>query len=541
VFWDADKVFLDDNYHQAGRFLRKIKQNWSYYNNQPFNWIFEEFSTEKNIQIIGTPKAVGQAKIIGEIVENHPQNPHNLSKTVIILPEKNLLTSVLYSLPSSVGDLNITLGYPSKNNPVQFLVNRLFKMHTFAKSKSENSYTFYYKDVLEVLSHPLVEPLLNSEEVINIIKSNNFTFITHQKLAELHPEKNRFFYLIFDKWNENTLEILNRISDILLHIKDYLNQNSDTDKITKTFVFEIFKVINQLKNYFSDTSKPFSVTALYGIYKQVVDVAEVAFEGEPLSGLQIMGILESRNLDFETVIIASMNEGKFPLGKSHNSFIPLDVKREYGLPSYRERDAVYTYHFYRLLQRAKSVYLIYNTDNDSFDGGEKSRFITQLEVEKQPNHQISHQMYHAVLPNTALSEMIIEKSESVMNRLGEIAKNGFSPSALSAYIRNPLDFYYQRILKISELEEVEETIEANTLGNIIHKTLEELYTPFLNKYLSEQDVESMERLSDQVLLKHFRAEFKEGEIKKGKNLLAFEASKRSVYNFLKQEKESIIA
>src|SRR5690606_11680655 len=320
-----------------------------------------------------------------------------------------------------------------------------------------------------------------------------------------------------------------------------LNQNSDTDRITKTFVYEIFKVINQLKNHFSDTSKPFSVTALYGIYKQVVDATEVAFEGEPLSGLQIMGILESRNLDFETVIIASMNEGKFPLGKSHNSFIPLDVKREYGLPSYRERDAVYTYHFYRLLQRAESVYLIYNTDNDSFDGGEKSRFITQLEVEKQPNHQISHQMYHAVLPNTALSEMIIEKSESVMNRLAEIAKNGFSPSALSAYIRNPLDFYYQRILKISELEEVEETIEANTLGNIIHKTLEELYAPFLNKYLSEKDLETMEKLADEVLLKHFRAEFKEGEIKKGKNLLAFEASKRSVFNFLKQEKESIIA
>src|SRR5690606_38260985 len=116
---------------------RKIKQNWSYYNNQPFNWILEEFSTEKNIQIIGTPKAVGQAKIIGEIVENHPQNPHNLSKTVIILPEKNLLTSVLYSLPSSAGDLNITLGYPSKNNPVQFLVNRLFKMHTFEKANQK--------------------------------------------------------------------------------------------------------------------------------------------------------------------------------------------------------------------------------------------------------------------------------------------------------------------------------------------------------------------------------------------------------------------
>ncbi|MFA7444672.1 MAG: PD-(D/E)XK nuclease family protein [Flavobacteriaceae bacterium] len=541
IFWDTDSVFLQDKHHQAGRFLRKTKQNWSYYKTQPFHWVFDEFSQAKNIQVIGTPKAVGQAKIIGKIIENQLQkNPENLSKTVIILPEKNLLTSVLYSLPASVTDLNITLGYPSKNNPVQFLINRLFKMHTFAKSKSENSYTFYYKDVLEVLSHPLAEPFLDSETVVNIIKSNNFTFISHQKLFDLQPQKNPFFHLIFDKWNENPLEILERISAVLLYLKDRLNQKTDTDRITKTFVFEIFKVINQLKNHFSNSTATFSVAALYGIYKQVVDVAEVAFEGEPLSGLQIMGILESRNLDFENVIIASMNEGKFPLGKSQNSFIPLDVKREYGLPSYRERDAVYTYHFYRLLQRAKNVFLIYNTDNDSFDGGEKSRFITQLEVEKQPNHQLIHQMYQAVLPNTALSEMVVEKSETVMNRLREIAQKGFSPSALSTYIRNPLDFYYQRILKISEIEEVEETIEANTLGNIIHNTLEELYTPFLNRYLSEKDIEVIESRADEVLLNHFRTEFKEGEIKKGKNLLAFEASKRSIFNFLKQEKDRII-
>src|SRR5690606_4688318 len=181
-------------------------------------------SKPKNIEVIGTPKAVGQARIIGEIVENLLQNPQNLSKTVIILPEKNLLTAVLYSLPASVADLNITLGYPSKNNPVQFLINRLFKMHTFAKSKSENSYTFYYKDVLEVLSHPLAEPFLDSETVVNIIKSNNFTFISHQKLFDLQPQKNPFFHLIFDKWNENPLEILDRISAVLLYLKDRLNQ-----------------------------------------------------------------------------------------------------------------------------------------------------------------------------------------------------------------------------------------------------------------------------------------------------------------------------
>src|SRR5690606_31515904 len=133
-----------------------------------------------------------------------------------------------------------------------------------------------------------------------------------------------------------------------------------------------------------------------------------------------------------------------------------------------------------------------------------------------------------------------EKSESVMERLREIAQKGFSPSALSAYIRNPLDFYYQRILRICELEEVEETIEANTLGNIIHKTLEELYTPFLTRYLSEKDVETMQAPVEEVLVKNFKLDFNEGEVKKGKNLLAYEASKRSVFNFMKLEKQQLI-
>lgn len=539
IYWDADKTFLEDNYHQAGRFLRKIKQKWSYYATQNFNWSFDEFSNPKEIKVIGTPKAVGQARIIGDIVENLLHIPQNLSKTVIILPEKNLLTAVLYSLPASITDLNITLGYPSKNNPVQFLINRLFKMHSFVKNKSGNNYTFYYKDVLEVLSHPIVEPLIDAQEVVNIIKSNNFTFITYEKLIELQTDKNTLFHLIFDKWTDNTLEILGQISNLLLYIKNSLNDREGADKITKAYLYEIYTVINQLKNHFSQIEKPLSLNALYGIYKQMVDTKEVAFEGEPLSGLQIMGILESRNLDFENVIIASMNEGKFPLGKSHNSFIPMDIKREYGLPSYKERDAVYAYHFYRLLQRAKNVFLIYNTDNDSLDGGEKSRFITQLEVEKQPNHALTHQIYQAEIPATSSHEIIIEKSESVMQRLREIALKGFSPSALSAYIRNPLDFYYQRILLISEIEEVEETIESNTLGNIIHKTLETLYTPFLNHYLSEKDIDTMETQVEDSLSKNFKLEFKEGEIKKGKNLLAFEAAKRSVLNFLRLEKHRL--
>src|SRR5690606_17854365 len=216
--------------------------------------------------------------------------------------------------------------------------------------------------------------------------------------------------------------------------------------------------------------------------------AEVSFEGEPLSGLQIMGILESRTLDFENVIFTSVNEGKIPFGKTQNSFIPYDLKREFNLPTYKDRDAIYTYHFYRLLSRAKNIYLVYNTEDEGLDGGEKSRFITQLKIEKHPNHTITEEIYSANLPNVAYQNLKIEKSDLVMQRLKEIAEKGFSPSSLATYVRSPIDFYYQRILKINENKEVEETIEANTLGTVIHNTLEELYKPHINKLLTVLDV-----------------------------------------------------
>jgi ATP-dependent helicase/DNAse subunit B len=253
-----------------------------------------------------------------------------------------------------------------------------------------------------------------------------------------------------------------------------------------------------------------------------------------------MGVLESRVLDFENVIITSVNEGKFPSGKSQNSFIPYDVKRELGLPTYKEKDAIYSYHFYHLLMRAKNIYLLYNTDNEGIDAGEKSRFLTQLEIEKQPKHTLTHEIYNAVLPKTAYEIMEIEKTPKVLERLKEIATDkGFSPSSLTSYIRNPMQFYFQRVLRIRDVEEVEESVAVNTLGTIIHEALEELYEPFVGIYLAEHHIETMLSKIEEVTLKQFKIVYKEGEIKKGKNLLAFEVAKRNIYNFLLTEKKAI--
>ena len=541
IYWDVDQTFLNDPYHDAGLFVRRFKESWKHYKSNSFQWIVDDFSQTKNIQIIGTPKSIGQAKIAGSIVENSiNSNPNTaLDKVAIVLGEENLLVPLLYALPENVGALNITMGYSAKNNPAQILIAKLFKMHTNALSRSNSSYVFYYKDVLDVLTHPLVEPYANTNALVTVINQNNYTFISHHKLMELNAIPSSLFQLLFQKWDNGSITVLESLSSLLHTIKNNLSNDNEEEKITKAFVFSIFKIINKLINYYSQHQHINKIETLYAIYKQVIELAEVSFEGEPLNGLQIMGVLESRVLDFDTVIVTSMNEGKFPAGKSMNSFIPYDVKRELGLPTFKEKDAIYTYHFYHLLQRATTIYLLYNTESEGLDAGEKSRFITQLEVEKQANHNITHEIYNAVVPEMAYQPMVIPKSENVMLRLREIAEKGFSPSALTSYIRNPIDFYFQKILHIREVEEVEETIALNTLGTIIHETLRVLYEPFVGKFVSESNIQDCFKLLDDEVLKQFKLIYKEGEIKKGRNLLAFEVAKRNVFNFLNVELENI--
>lgn len=541
IYWDIDQTFLNDPYHDAGLFVRRFKENWNTYKTNPFEWIVDEFSQEKNIQIIGTPKTIGQAKIAGSIIENiiktSPEKP--LDRVAVVLGDENMLVPLLYSLPASIGALNITMGYSSKNNPAQILISKLFKMHTNALSRNSSSYVFYYKDVLDILTHPLIESFANTSELVAIINKNNYTFIPHKKIIELNPSPSNLFLLLFNKWENDPSQVLESVAMVLQIIKNNLSNDNEEEKIAKAFVFALYKVINKLINYYSKHAQIDKIETLHAIYKQIIDLAEVSFEGEPLNGLQIMGVLESRVLDFETVIVTSLNEGKFPAGKSQNSFIPYDVKRELELPTFKEKDAIYTYHFYHLLQRAKNIYLLYNTDSDGMDAGEKSRFITQLEVERQKKHQFSHEIYNAVLPDAAYKPMIIQKTDSIQKRLAEIAEQGFSPSALTSYIRNPIQFYFQKIIGLKEVDEVEENIAVNTLGTIVHEALKAIYEPFIDKFLSISDIENSFKKIDDEVLKQFKLVYKEGEIKKGRNLLAFEVAKRNIQNFLTMELDTI--
>lgn len=537
IYWDIDDSFINTTNHDAGFFVKMYKKNWRYYKTQTFKWVSKNYNKEKNISIIGIPKNVGQAKYIGELLLKQKNENNNLNNTAVVLGDENLLIPLLNSIPKNFKTLNITMGLPLRIIPLASLFDKLFTLH------KNNKASFYYKDIISLLSHQFIRPLFNikksnlADSIIKNIQANNLIYLSKDKLLNLAIEKKDIIALIFDSWEESTKIALQNCDELILILKEHLSLNKKENLLGLEYLYkfhEVFNMLNELNfkyNYIN------SIKVLHSLYMEILNNETLDFQGEPLQGLQIMGMLETRVLDFETVIISSVNEGILPSGKSNNSFIPYGVKIENGLPTYKEKDAIYTYHFYRLLQRAKNIYILYNTEPDVLNGGEKSRFITQLEIEG-----IHNLKQFIVAPKTPIIKaqlITVPKTELMMSNIKSVASNGFSPSSLTNYMRNPIDFYYQKILKIKEEDSAEEIVASNTLGTVIHNTLEDLYTPLIDGYLSVETVKTMKQNVAEKVFLHFHKIYKEGDITKGKNLIVFEIAKRYISNFLNAEIETL--
>ena len=530
VLWDIDEHFLNDFNHEAGYFARKIKSDWKHYKTHPFEQIVQEFGKEKHFEIIATPKSVGQAKIAGNIIKENKEKGVSTTDMAVILSEEKLLMPMLYALPEDIGDVNITMGYQSRANPVQLLVHSVFKLQVNAHRRNPKQWVFYYQELIDVLENPLLMMLIDAQGVVAKIRKQNYTYITYDTLVAWLPKINE----ILARWDISVTDITQNIRNIILSLQEKLW--AKRDDVTLTFLHSVYQIINQVEFYLVKYKTVKSIEELFEVYKQIVDWAEVSFEGEPLSGLQIMGVLESRTLDFDTLIITSLNEGVFPAGKGEQSFIPYDVKLELGLPTYREKDAIYTYHFYHAIQRAKNIYLIYNSDADGLDAGEPSRFVTQLEMDAHPNHHVRKEQYFAYLPDQANQPFLIEKSGKLQTRLHEMATvKGFSPTALTSYLRNPKDFYFQYVLGINPSEEVEENIALNTLGTVVHNVLESLFTPCVGVILSVDMLEQMKAKIRPEVEKQFHEIYSQSYQKAGKNLLAFEVVVQNITQYLNDE------
>lgn len=537
IYWDIDNSFINETNHDANLFIQKHKTNWKYYKANKFKWISENYKTKKSISVIGIPKNVGQAKYVGEILLKLQKEDYALNKTAVVLGDENLLTPILNSIPINIKALNITMGLPLRIIPLASLFEKLFTIHKSSKN------SFYYKDVISLLSHQYISPLLEinnnnlSEKIITIIQTNNLIYLTKENIISLAKDREDVLTLLFETWEENATIALKNCTKLILILKDNLSRNKNENLLGLEYLYkfnEVFNVLSELNlkyNYIN------SIKILHSLYVELLNTETLDFQGEPLQGLQVMGMLESRVLDFETVIITSVNEGILPSGKSNNSFIPYDVKMENGMPTYKEKDAIYTYHFYRLLQRAKNVYILYNTEPDVLNGGEKSRFITQLEIEK--IHDLKQFIVAPKTPIIKTQLISVPKTDIMMSKIKDVAINGFSPSSLTNYIRNPIDFYYQKILEIRELKTAEEIIASNTLGTVIHNTLEDLYRPIIGEFLSVDLIKNIKESASKKIMFHFSKIYKEGDITKGKNLIILEIAKRYVSNFLNSENETL--
>ncbi|WP_308993968.1 PD-(D/E)XK nuclease family protein [Mariniflexile litorale] len=539
IYWDIDTAFFNSANHDAGLFTRQHHQKWPYFKNNLFNWITNNYSTQKNISTFGIPKNIGQAKHIGSLLKRLQNENLNLQNTAVVLGDENLLIPVLNALPENIDALNITMGFPLKSIPLAWLFETLFYIH---KTPSNS---FYYKDVINVMSHQFIRPLFNIDQVdyaskiIETVDANNIIYLTADRLKEIAPYSVVIIDLLFSNWGKTIDLALQNCFQLILCIKNHLDDNKAANLLSLEYLFRFNELFNELSRLNTKYQHIKDVSTLFSIYKELLSSETLDFQGEPLQGLQIMGMLESRVLDFETVIISSVNEGVLPSGKSNNSFIPFDVKLENKLPTYKEKDAVYTYHFYRLLQRAKNIYILYNTEADVLTGGEKSRFITQLELEG--IHNINHQIVAPQVPVIEASLQTIEKNESLLNNIINVSKKGFSPSSLTSYIRNPIDFYHQKILKIKEHDDVEETVAANTLGTVVHNTLEDFYKPLVGMFITVDIIKNLKSKIEEKVTFHFKNEYKEGDITKGKNLIVFEIAKRYVSNFLDLEIQDLKA
>ena len=528
IFWDIDKVFLQDKQHDASLFIRQYIENWPYYKNNEFSYESDLYNSPKDIKVIGVPKNVGQVKFVAETLSK--LSAEELNATALVLGDESLLLPMLNSIPSNIDALNITMGYPLKYSPFSSFFEKLFEIF-----KIEND-QFYYKDVLAILGSPLIIHATqnDSEKAVNKIKAENLLYLSKNQILNLFsPDSCAIITACFSEIKINPREALDRFSTIVSIFKKLLA--SEENGLSLEFLYHYHVVFDKLTALITEFPHFTSINSLHQYFKELSAQQSLDFQGKPFQGLQLMGMLETRGLDFETVILTSVNEGILPAGKSNNSFIPFDLKKTFNLPTYKEKDAIYTYHFYHLLHRAKKIYLLHDTDTESQMGSEKSRFILQLLHEKQAEHNITTSVISPDVPVVINELKSIDKTPEIIEKLKQLAARGFSPSALTTYIRNPLDFYKQYILGIRDTEEVEETVAYNTLGTVVHDTLEAFYIPFLGKPLSVENLKVLKKRTPDEVKAQFERSYSKAPLNKGKNLLIFEVAKRYVINFLNME------
>lgn len=467
---------------------------------------------KQNIEVIGVPSMVGQAKYVAEIIEKEilqtagadgqPRKENDVLKkafdTAIVLPDEKLLMPVLNSIPETIPRINVTMGYSLSNTNCASFMNLYSQLYLHSVTRNGRPY-FYFRNVRDLLNHPYV--LSGSEEAARkikaeIIKSNRIyvddsIFSGDELIESLFCGAYRVLQNA-QEWKDGKkgteYDVIRDIAQAQYELLGKLHGRLDS--LEGEFIYHYHAAITRMLNL----NLPISMSTYFRLLRETVNMCQIPFKGEPLSGLQIMGNLEMRALDFRNLIILSVNEGIFPSHSVSNSMIPYNLRVGFELPDYEYQDAISAYHFYRSIYRAENIYLIYDTRTGGSNTGEVSRFVKQLKYQHGADIRESIVNYHIPSPET--EEKVQEKTPEMVETL---KKMYYSASSVNTYLDCPLKFYFQNVEGMRDEDDVMEDIEANVFGLLYHSIMQDLYTPFVNRTVTEQDIDRI--ISGDVLIK----------------------------------------
>ena len=497
-YWDYDEFYMKENRqavtHEAGEFIRRNLRDFP----SPLSGeLFKNLSKPKEVHYIASSTENAQARYLPQWIRNNLTTPEK--ETAVVLCNEALLQPVLHSLPAEVKHVNITMGFPLSQTPVYSFLIALLELHTHGFNFKSGRYTF--QSVVTLLKHPYTRQLTGQAELLEKELTRNNRF--YPLPGELG--KDEFLTQLFTPLSGN-LNLCIRLSETLQQVAGIYQANTsgteDTDAFNQLYresLFKAYTTINRFRTLIEEDELTVQSETFRRLLVKVLSATNIPFHGEPAIGMQVMGVLETRNLDFRHLVLLSVNEGQLPKSGGDSSFIPYNLRKAFGMTIIEHKIAVYAYYFYRLLQRAERITLMYNTSSDGLNRGEWSRFMLQFLIEWP--HPITRQFLEAGQSPQGTSPITVEKTPDVMRRMQSLfdvranPKAKFSPSALNYYLDCPLKFYYRYVAGLSAPDEVSAEIDSATFGSIFHYAAEHIYKDLTThgKVINKEALETLLR------------------------------------------------
>lgn len=497
-YWDYDEFYMKENRqavtHEAGEFIRRNLRDFP----SPLSGeLFKNLSKPKEVHYIASSTENAQARYLPQWIRNNLTTPEK--ETAVVLCNEALLQPVLHSLPAEVKHVNITMGFPLSQTPVYSFLIALLELHTHGFNFKSGRYTF--QSVVTLLKHPYTRQLTGQAELLEKELTRNNRF--YPLPGELG--KDEFLTRLFTPLSGN-LNLCIRLSETLQQVASIYQANTsgteDTDAFNQLYresLFKAYTTINRFRTLIEEDELTVQSETFRRLLVKVLSTTNIPFHGEPAIGMQVMGVLETRNLDFRHLVLLSVNEGQLPKSGGDSSFIPYNLRKAFGMTTIEHKIAVYAYYFYRLLQRAERITLMYNTSSDGLNRGEWSRFMLQFLIEWP--HPITRQFLEAGQSPQGTSSITVEKTPDVMRQMQSLfdvranPKAKFSPSALNYYLDCPLKFYYRYVAGLSAPDEVSAEIDSATFGSIFHYAAEHIYKDLTThgKVINKEALETLLR------------------------------------------------